>query len=670
MSKIDLDPITSGYNLSKINDNFQKVEDELNNKVLYRNSPAGEPNSMSSNLDMNSRSILNASKISSKILELDGVQVVPTSLVVDPYNGTREALRRSYAEAGYNLVDGSFEAGGTLVNANDVLLQERTGKAFSGPAGSVPAGTSPIGGGFTDRSGDLLRLLLSAASGAERVGYGGGTVATALDNLASDLAPKLPLTSPPRAAMASSLWANGAKCTTLIGDSISHGAFAGNLYSHGITRLLARALNGEFGTTNYGFTPMLSLGGTGGAPSSVDIHDVNFTNAGTGWAALDAANGSAYLNGFAFRSTNVGNTISFSLPTFQHRAIIHHANQTGGGSFTVSVNGGAPITVNTGADSNKFAATEIALADNQYGRVTITISTTNALPVDICGISYFSSTTGHVLQNMSQSGRRARHVSAEVITEVCSKSATVVFALGQNDYAETDPTYIAAVTTVITNLIAASNANGCRMVVSDFCWMAPESNWMRIQLRRLAKETSGIYVPFPDLLLKPDGSSADTAYLVSSLGMWFDGSHPNEKGCKWIFETLAKYMGLACNSKEDALKSYDYWMPVALVPEVGIENSIPNSPSSCKRTKSGVVFRFFLEESPYAAFPTGAFTISNSFPARTDITGSGFNTVQSLMKIDASGLIGGVHISASGEVKLNITTAPVYNDLYFSVLLT
>ena len=62
---------------------------------------------------------------------------------------SRETLRRSYAEAGYNLVDGNFEAGGTLVSANDVLLQERTGKAFSGPAGTVSAGTDPTSGGFT-----------------------------------------------------------------------------------------------------------------------------------------------------------------------------------------------------------------------------------------------------------------------------------------------------------------------------------------------------------------------------------------------------------------------------------------------------------------------------------------------------------------------------------------
>lgn len=81
----------------------------------------------------------------------------------------REALRRSYAEAGYNLVDGSFEAGGTLVNANDVLLQERTGKAFSGPAGTVAAGTNPASGGFVDKSGELLRHELATSNGATKV---------------------------------------------------------------------------------------------------------------------------------------------------------------------------------------------------------------------------------------------------------------------------------------------------------------------------------------------------------------------------------------------------------------------------------------------------------------------------------------------------------------------
>lgn len=72
----------------------------------------------------------------------------------------REALRRSYAEAGYNLVNGSCQVGAVLASANDVVLNEVSGKAYSG-AGPFPqtvdAGTNPGSPQFTDRSGDLLR---------------------------------------------------------------------------------------------------------------------------------------------------------------------------------------------------------------------------------------------------------------------------------------------------------------------------------------------------------------------------------------------------------------------------------------------------------------------------------------------------------------------------------
>lgn len=73
-----------------------------------------------------------------------------------------EALRRSYAEFGYNLVDGSFEAGGTVTSATDVLLYEATGIAYLWlgalpkvvPAGSTPASTGGIdSGAWVERGG-------------------------------------------------------------------------------------------------------------------------------------------------------------------------------------------------------------------------------------------------------------------------------------------------------------------------------------------------------------------------------------------------------------------------------------------------------------------------------------------------------------------------------------
>lgn len=92
----------------------------------------------------------------------------------------REALRRSYAEAGYNLVAGSFEAGGALVNANDVLLQERTGKAFSGPAGVVSAGTDPTSGGFVDVSGVVGKNLQTVAALRAFTGTADGVIVSVL----------------------------------------------------------------------------------------------------------------------------------------------------------------------------------------------------------------------------------------------------------------------------------------------------------------------------------------------------------------------------------------------------------------------------------------------------------------------------------------------------------
>jgi hypothetical protein len=57
--KINLDTIAGGYNLAKINENFQKIEDELNDRIYYRDNPAGEPNMLETDMDVNSRRLYN-----------------------------------------------------------------------------------------------------------------------------------------------------------------------------------------------------------------------------------------------------------------------------------------------------------------------------------------------------------------------------------------------------------------------------------------------------------------------------------------------------------------------------------------------------------------------------------------------------------------------------------
>lgn len=97
-----------------------------------------------------------------------------------------EALRRSYVEAGYNVV-GTFQAGFTFVNANDVGIDEATGKAFTGPAGSVAAGTDPTSGGFVDVSLDGIREQLASDTGADLVRFKRSLVADAVNQALAEV---------------------------------------------------------------------------------------------------------------------------------------------------------------------------------------------------------------------------------------------------------------------------------------------------------------------------------------------------------------------------------------------------------------------------------------------------------------------------------------------------
>ena len=81
MAKLVLDEVLSGFNLVKINENFQAIADELQANVLYRNNPSGEPNQMGNAIDMNSNKLLN---VADGTVASDGVNLAQ---VIDIANG-------------------------------------------------------------------------------------------------------------------------------------------------------------------------------------------------------------------------------------------------------------------------------------------------------------------------------------------------------------------------------------------------------------------------------------------------------------------------------------------------------------------------------------------------------------------------------------------------------
>lgn len=77
MSDISLNNVTSGYNLSKINANFQMLEDAHNDVAAWI---SGGNNTWQQDIDLNGNDLLNANSINAKTLMIDGNAVVPGDL--------------------------------------------------------------------------------------------------------------------------------------------------------------------------------------------------------------------------------------------------------------------------------------------------------------------------------------------------------------------------------------------------------------------------------------------------------------------------------------------------------------------------------------------------------------------------------------------------------------
>lgn len=73
MSKISLDRLSSQFGFqAAFNSVLQSIEDEFANRVLYRDNPVGEPNSMNNDLDMAGYDVVNVATISASDFKVNG----------------------------------------------------------------------------------------------------------------------------------------------------------------------------------------------------------------------------------------------------------------------------------------------------------------------------------------------------------------------------------------------------------------------------------------------------------------------------------------------------------------------------------------------------------------------------------------------------------------------
>ena len=163
MSKITLDSVASGYDLSKVNANFQKIQTEFNNKVLYRDNPVGEVNTLQTSVDVNDQVIYN----------------LPEPLL-DSQAARLQDVQNAIAGGSANLID--FTPYNNITSTNlQAAIQEEVDDLASSTGASL-VGYSQTGvGSVTMSIQEDLRETVRASQ------FGFKTTNTAAQNLAAML---------------------------------------------------------------------------------------------------------------------------------------------------------------------------------------------------------------------------------------------------------------------------------------------------------------------------------------------------------------------------------------------------------------------------------------------------------------------------------------------------
>lgn len=167
MAKIVLPDASNGNSgTQRINDNFRKVAEALNDKVLFRDNPAGEPNEMNNDLDMNSKRVYNL-----PVPTLDH-EATPWGEV----KGGVPAAKKWAEEAKESALESAESADQSAASALVATEQAERAEAAAVEAENVLQGAVKK----VDLGDDV-----DPTKGAALVGFDGSTVDAVLDNAQS-----------------------------------------------------------------------------------------------------------------------------------------------------------------------------------------------------------------------------------------------------------------------------------------------------------------------------------------------------------------------------------------------------------------------------------------------------------------------------------------------------
>jgi hypothetical protein len=237
MSKIVLDNVESGFNLQKINSNFQKLEDELNNKVLYRVNPAGEPNSLENAIDFNNQDLLNVKDITLQgttlSLEVAKAETAATNAINAANVATIEANEAfTFAStAGVSAANaGSSEtAAGTSATTASTKASEAAASAVTAAASASGAVVSAASAATSASSASTSATNAAASASAAAASEAGvAASASAAATSATNAATSATNAASSATAAASSATAASGSATAAAGSATSAATSAAN----------------------------------------------------------------------------------------------------------------------------------------------------------------------------------------------------------------------------------------------------------------------------------------------------------------------------------------------------------------------------------------------------------------------------------------------------------
>ena len=158
MAKISLrDPSTGYSSASNFAANNSDLEDALNNKVLYRDNPAGEANAMQNDLDMNSNRILNLPSATNSSEPVTKAQFDAASSSLTPVGFQVESIVATAGQTVFTFSSINFTVGGnTLV----VFVQG----AYQPPSVYTENSTTQITLSEGVNAGDVLSAIVLSLS--------------------------------------------------------------------------------------------------------------------------------------------------------------------------------------------------------------------------------------------------------------------------------------------------------------------------------------------------------------------------------------------------------------------------------------------------------------------------------------------------------------------------